>query len=86
MIVAQYSVHAIAGLKPDYGIHFPNIRSPEGGQFIFQISGHPKVGKKLCPVFWSDHQNQKAGISGKAIKQAMHAFGNSLNLRDRRLC
>jgi hypothetical protein len=32
MIVAQYSVHAIAGLKPDYGIHFPNIRSPEGGQ------------------------------------------------------
>jgi hypothetical protein len=34
MIVAQYSVHAIAGLKPDYGIHFPNIRSPEGGQKI----------------------------------------------------
>jgi hypothetical protein len=32
MIVAQYSVHAIAGLKPDYGIHFPNIRSSEGGQ------------------------------------------------------
>jgi hypothetical protein len=32
MIVAQYSVHAIAGLKPDYGIHFPNIRSPEGWQ------------------------------------------------------
>jgi hypothetical protein len=31
MIVAQYSVHAIAGLKPDYGIHFPNIRSPEDG-------------------------------------------------------
>jgi hypothetical protein len=30
MIVAQYSVHAIAGLEPDYGIHFPNIRSPEG--------------------------------------------------------
>jgi hypothetical protein len=28
--VAQYSVHAIAGLEPDYGIHFPNIRSPEG--------------------------------------------------------
>jgi hypothetical protein len=32
MIVAQYSVHAIAGLTPDYGIHFPNIRSPEGWQ------------------------------------------------------
>jgi hypothetical protein len=32
MIVAQYSVHAIAGLEPDYGIHFPNIRSPEGWQ------------------------------------------------------
>jgi len=30
--VAKYSVHAIAGLKPDYGIHFPNIRSPEGWQ------------------------------------------------------
>jgi hypothetical protein len=32
MFVAQYSVHAIAGLEPDYGIHFPNIRSPEGWQ------------------------------------------------------
>jgi hypothetical protein len=32
MIVAQYSVHALAGLEPDYGIHFPNIRSPEGWQ------------------------------------------------------
>lgn len=32
MIVAQYSVHAIAGPEPDYGIHFPNIRSPEGWQ------------------------------------------------------
>ncbi len=30
IFVAQYSVHAIAGLKPDYGNHFPNIRSPEG--------------------------------------------------------
>jgi hypothetical protein len=30
IFVAQYSVHAIAGLEPDYGIHFPNIRSPEG--------------------------------------------------------
>ena len=32
MIVAQYSVYAIAGPEPDYGIHFPNIRSPEGWQ------------------------------------------------------
>jgi hypothetical protein len=30
IFVAQYSVHAIAGVEPDYGIHFPNIRSPEG--------------------------------------------------------
>jgi hypothetical protein len=29
IFVAQYSVHATAGLKPDYGIHIPNIRSPE---------------------------------------------------------
>jgi len=32
MFVAQYSAHAIAGLEPDYGIHYPNIRSPEGWQ------------------------------------------------------
>ena len=32
MIVAQYSVHAIADLEPGYGIDFPNIRSPEGWQ------------------------------------------------------
>ena len=31
IFVAQYSVHATAGLKPDYGIHIPNIRSPEDG-------------------------------------------------------
>jgi len=32
IVVAQYSVHAIAGMKPDDGIHPPNIRSPEGWQ------------------------------------------------------
>jgi hypothetical protein len=42
MIVAQYSVHAIAGLKPDYGIHFPNIRSPEGGQIKTKKPAFPE--------------------------------------------
>jgi len=32
MTVAQYSVHAAAGLEPGYGIHLPNIRSPEDWQ------------------------------------------------------
>ncbi len=32
IVVAQYSVHAQAGLEPDDGIHRPNIRSPEGWQ------------------------------------------------------
>jgi hypothetical protein len=31
IFVAQYSVHATAGLEPDYGIRIPNIRSPEDG-------------------------------------------------------
>jgi len=36
-------------------------------EFIVQISGHPKVGKKQCPVSWRYRQNQKAGISGRAF-------------------
>jgi hypothetical protein len=50
MIVAQYSAHAIAGLKPDYGIHFPNIRSPEGGQKEYARSFGATI-KTKKPVF-----------------------------------
>jgi hypothetical protein len=50
MIVAQYSVHAIAGLKPDYGIHFPNIRSPEGGQ----VDVHADFGVFAFSAYLSD--------------------------------
>jgi hypothetical protein len=41
IFVAQYSVHAIAGPEPDYGIHIPNIRSPEGW---------PKGNVRFCGV------------------------------------
>jgi hypothetical protein len=37
-------------------------------EFIFQISGHPKVGEKIMPGLLTFRCSQKAGISGKAIK------------------
>ena len=55
------------------GLLWPNIRfMPKQAwnlmmEFIVQISGHPKVGKKQCPVSWRYRQNQKAGISGRAF-------------------
>jgi hypothetical protein len=74
MIVAQYSVHAIAGLKPDYGIHFPNIRSPEGGQKD-NARSFGDITKTKKPVFPERLSNRHRAHSAKP-----------LNLRDRRLC
>jgi hypothetical protein len=57
MIVAQYSVHAIAGLEPDYGIHFPNIRSPEGWQ------KDDARAPGLCPTMTAPHLREGGQIS-----------------------
>ena len=60
--MAQYSVHAIAGQEPDYGIHFPNIRSPEG----WRKDNVRSCGSVLTP---------EGQHSGKAVKQASQARG-----------
>jgi hypothetical protein len=44
-------------------------------EFIFQISGHPKVGQKVMSGFAALSCTQKTGFSGKAVTQALHAFG-----------
>jgi hypothetical protein len=37
-------------------------------EYIFQISGHPKVGEKIMPGLLALRYGQKASFSGKAVK------------------
>jgi hypothetical protein len=72
MIVAQYSVHAIAGLEPDYGIHLPNIRSPEGWQ------------KDNVRSLWRSVTAKRPAFPER-ISNRLHAHsGNNLRLHGRR--
>jgi len=72
MIVAQYSVHALAGLEPDCGIHFPNIRSPEGWQKkimsgLLALSLQPKgrLFRKGCQIGFTRTCGNHLNLCGK---------------------